>query len=354
MLRPASLLALSALTVACTTTQSVSIPELRSVSRGAHDSALVLRATDGTTVRIDPNTSFRFTTEDGTETEWLAARALQVGSRGVFIERGSETRRIAWEDITAIDARNLSGSKSLALVIGSGAVVAAIVALAASKSSPRLTTPVVYTGTRVAIIAAQAADVDDSVEQDAPPSAHEPAPIENVRTPEDAATAQLFQGKIRRRSSVELVPAFAGFGRLSAGTLSGADPLRYAASASIVARFAEMAELGFGVAYHQAVMQHEDERRTRESQLTGFLRAGATFYLDDTHRVGVPVLIDVGFGSDVAIETRIALGLRFRVFDSFMLGLYPAIPTYTRYRAPERYGDARWTVPSAIETSFAF
>lgn len=345
MHRLGSLVPLVLMTAACTTTQSVSVRELRSVSEGAHHRALVLRATDGSSVRIDPNTSFRFTDTGGNKTKWCSARDLEVGDHGVIVGR---SERIAWDNIATIDARNLSGSKSLALVIGSGAVVAAIVAVAASKNPPRIATPVVATGARVAVVAAYAPDHEET------PVSYEPPQIENVRTPEDAATAQLFEGKIRRRSSVELVPAFAGFARISSANMSGTDPLRFGASASIVARFAEMAELGFGVAHHQTVVQLDSERRVREAQLTGFLRAGATFYLEDTHRIGVPVLFDAGFGSNVAIETRIALGVRLRLFDSFMLGIYPFIPTYTRYRAPERYGDARWTIPTAIETSFAF
>src|SRR5262245_33232992 len=95
----------------CTTTQTLSVGEMRSISQGRRHEAAVLRATDGSTVRIDPNTAIRFVGKDGRETEWYSARELDVGDSGVFVQKKNAVHRIAWDEIQGIDARNLSGSK---------------------------------------------------------------------------------------------------------------------------------------------------------------------------------------------------------------------------------------------------
>lgn len=335
---------------ACTTTQALNVRDMQAVSAGGHRDALVLRATDGSTVRIDPNTSIRFTTTMGTATEWVSARELEVGEAGVIIHRDAEPLSIGWDDINNIDARNVSGSKSLALLLGSAAVVAAIVAIAATtKHAPRWTEPAAITGARVAVGVAYVANHDRR--RDAGRSSS--ASMADENSAPEPETHHLFEGPVRRRSTVEIVPALAGYARLGAD-LPATDPLRYGATLSAVARINEMIELGFGVERTNALMRIGEHAAVRDGQLLGFMRGGFSFYLDDEHRIAVPIYADLGFGSNVAVEMRVAAGLRVRMYDTLTLGLYPVVLTYTNFRDIYAYGDPRWTLPSALETSFAF
>jgi hypothetical protein len=339
---------------ACTTTQGVSTAELRSLASGGHREAQVLRATDGSSVRIDPNTAIRFKTYDGRASDWYSARALEVGDHGVIVRRGKSTRAIAWGEINAVEAKNLSGSKSLALVLGSAAVVAVIVALAADDDG--VAKHIIHHHHHPhPIVIVNAAAGGEPPEEDSEYAYREPggARIEPVLNADAAETHELFEGTVRRRSMVEFVPSLTMHASLANNGLSAFDPLRYAQTVAISARMSEMFELGAGVRHVSAAFQHDGALFT-ESQVLGFFRVGGHFNLDDNHRVAIPLYMDVGFGGDVTVEMRIAIGLRVRAYDTFTIGLYPAIPTYTRFDDVARFGGSRWTYPSAIEATFAF
>jgi hypothetical protein len=333
-------------TSGCTTTQAVSVKEMQTISRGGHESAVVLRATDGTTVRIDPNTQIRFVHKDESKSYWFKARELEIGEHGVLGRHQNAQIPFGWEEIDQIEAKNLSGSKSLALVVGSAAVVAALVALAGDvkPASESVVVGVVaapyhhhhvhhyYHGVHSAHC-----EHPDHHRRTATVS----APV-NTAAREDIAARALFEGSVARRSSLELVPAFAAHAFLGSSNRGYGDAARYSVNAALTMRFSDMYEVGGGVQAASA------------SGVVGFLRAGFNFYLEDDHRISVPVYADLGVGSEIAFQTRILFGARVRLVDTFTLGVYPVMPTFTRFRDADSSEMGTWSFPTAIEASFAF
>ncbi|MBW2734534.1 MAG: hypothetical protein JRH20_19275 [Deltaproteobacteria bacterium] len=88
----------------------------------------MLKARDGSSVRIDASTKLRFQLRDDRMTDWVRGADLATSSSGVVLGKTS----IPWSDIEGAEVKNFSGGKTAAVTILSAAVVVAVVAYAVS------------------------------------------------------------------------------------------------------------------------------------------------------------------------------------------------------------------------------
>ncbi len=254
---------------------------------------------------------------------------------------------LAFDDMTGAEVRNFSGSKSLALVVGSAAVIAAIVAAAKSGGGGGGSSGGggVSAGGRMALATAEVAvHMIDAAARCGRRCAErrrtlpKDALISPMMASPDAIAAQpLFTARARRKSDVEVVVASAlGYDITGAGATSPA-------TLSAALRLRDFVELGGGVRY---VGGRDD------GQYLAFARGGGLFHLDDEHWIGVALLFDIGGGSR-AMEMKLNMGLRFEWASGFGFGLYPFNPTWLRVGSGDQ-AVSGWSFPSTAEISFAF
>lgn len=341
-LAPRALAALAALTLssACTSTRTVPTAALMPLQTPQQREALVLDTAQGR-VRVGPNTKLRFHLVTGEKTAWLRARSLRTNDDGVFVDGDRKDLGWAWGDIAQAEVKNFSGAKTFALLVGSAAVVATVVALAAAsdgKCCASASVGVAEASLRTAHAAAVLAShggVGPRADDSAAPDAHdEGAP---------PVAEHLFTGVERRRSVLEVVPS-------TQAMLPILAPGRYEQSAGVSLRLLDVWELGFVARAAMIEPRYEDATL----RFVAAARAGLHLELDAERRFAIPVLFDIGGGPKVPLQTRLNLGLRIRATDTLSIGVYAPSPTYTRVRSRnQRDTFGQWTFPAGLELSLA-
>lgn len=117
---------------ACTSTSVISQAELRNKlgGQGELQRRLVLTATDGSSMRLTPNTELRFLCADGQFTPWYTGAELRIAGDVVILPKAKDRGiplRLA--DVAGAEVRNISGGKTLAATVAVAAIVAVIVAV---------------------------------------------------------------------------------------------------------------------------------------------------------------------------------------------------------------------------------
>jgi hypothetical protein len=371
----------------CYTTQPLRNVELRRQVKRS-EAALTLVDTDGSSVRLDPNTDLRFLLRTGEVTDWIEARDLWRSELGLSYETREGVFFVAWEEIVGVEVRNLSGGKTFALMLGVVAAVVVLVLAIASKSGgggsgigsgkkrssghakrpvvrrrlPRPTRGGVHVHVPLAIVlaATHGPHPHDAPPPPPPPSTPpealpapavaggaEASPPESPAAPESAPAARLFEGSIRRTSQIEFV------GHAEAGTelvrVEG-----YTGSLVLGLRIRETFEIGGGVRHVLAPLPpgRDDEL---DSGLVGFGRIGAHLWVDDRHWFALPLSIDAGAGYQVLYHLRLNCGLRYSPIRNLSIGLLPFNPSFVHFKEDSPFAGAmRWTFPTTLELGFVF
>jgi hypothetical protein len=162
--------------------------------------------------------------------------------------------------------------------------------------------------------------------------------------PREPQRAQpLFQGRLVRRSSIELISAAA----------AGTELVRfggYSGSFTAGLRLRETIELAGGVRH-----TIEPLGDGHGSGVVGFGRFGVHLWLDDNQRVALPMSIDAGAGYHVEALLKLNLGLRVRLTHGVTLGLMPFNPLFQHFKDDSPFrGASRWTFPTTLELGFAY
>ncbi|MCA9670810.1 MAG: hypothetical protein KC503_34675, partial [Myxococcales bacterium] len=124
---------------ACSTTSVIATPELvrKLTGPGERQHRIVLEATDGSSVRLDPGSEIRFRCLDGRFTRWYSGGELRVAKDALLLPLRRDRRKgmlLRVSDIAGAEVRNLSHGKTLAVTVAVAAAVAVIVAtVVASK-----------------------------------------------------------------------------------------------------------------------------------------------------------------------------------------------------------------------------
>lgn len=248
---------------------------------------------------------------------------------------------LAFADMEGAEIKNVSPSKSLALVVGVAGVAAVVAALAVAGADGKLGSgggnfAVASADVAVHMIGHVASACAGRCEERRRtlPKGALISPMQH--SPDAVAARPLFSGVARRRSDIQVVVASAvGYGVAGEGevpsTISGAMRIR------------DLVELGGGLRY---VVGRPDGR------FIGFARVGGVFHIDDEHRLAVALLFDIGGGSST-LETKLNTGLRYRIGSGVSVGVYPFNPTYLRVGAGEQ-ATTTWSFPSTLELSWAF
>ncbi|MCA9549397.1 MAG: hypothetical protein KC933_05130 [Myxococcales bacterium] len=281
---------------------------------------------------------------DQSWTGWMDGETLLAASRrGLELESG-----VLWRDITDAEVRNFSGGKTLGLIIGGAAIIAAVAALTDGKpgrvlaETARATARVTYMTTVLTVhnrpvhcyrYADPWIDPDAVVDGPVQPSLQEPT----------SGGTRLFTGVTRRRADIEVVPSLQ-----SMATLSAPEGLEQTAALSL--RLAKVWELGGGL---RAAALAAPGAAEPELRFIGFGRAGLHLNLDANHRIAVPLSFDIGAGQGVLLQTRLNFGLRIRLTDDFSLGVSAPSPTLTRMRTGLNGVKSRWSFPAGLELAFA-
>lgn len=383
----------------CFTAQPLMGLDLRNQLR-AGDKPLIIRSADGASARVDPNTELRFLLRSGGITPWIQGRHLWRSDLGLSFEEGKGVFFMPWDDVVGVEARNLSGGKTFGAVLLAVVIVGvAVILIAASLkgggpggsnisggrgkkkqgtsgfgSRPRArlrTLPRVRAGVHLhvpLIILTHPGGRHDTPPPPPPPPPPVPAPapapqpegeVVEINSPGPAAPArpaavapaprpaeQLFSGRIRRSSQIEF------WGAVAAGT-ELARFEGHTASAVLGLRLRETVELGGGVRHATAPLAQSAGGDLRSS-VVGFGRVNMHLWLDDNHRVALPIGVDVGAGYRAQVQLRLNLGLRVRLVSNLWLGLLPFNPSFTYYDEESEYrGAKRWTFPTTLEVGFA-
>ena len=120
-------------------------------------------------------------------------------------------------------------------------------------------------------------------------------------------------------------------------------------------RFYDTFELAVGakLMVHRGEQEEGEEEKHRVSWMA-FARLAFNFDLDAHRIVSLPAGVDVG-GGHAQIDVRALLGIRFRLADSFHLGIYPFNPTYTRFKDKSlKRKVGWWSFPTNVALTFGF
>lgn len=245
---------------------------------------------------------------------------------------------LAFDDIRGAEVRNLSGSKSLALVVGSAAIVAAIIGMA--KGDVSFAGDVAVVSAEVAVRAAHFAAYCASGCGRRRTALPRGALISgNLRSVDGMAARPLFEATARRRSDVKLVVGGAiGYDFSLDRGLSEA--------VTVTAQIRDFFEVGGGA-------QHTGRRDADVGRYLLFGRVGGIFHLDEGHRIAAVLRGDLGAGPG-AVMVRFDAGLRVEVVEGVGVGIYPYNPTFTTFEIARAETRARWSFPSTLELTWAF
>jgi hypothetical protein len=114
------------LAVGCTTLRAIDPVDMRRQMRSS-DAPIALRARDGSTVRLDPNTEVRFYLRDGHVTRWVRGSELWHSAVGLSFAERKRAFIVHWEQLSAAEVRNLSSGKTAAAIAVSAVIVGLVV-----------------------------------------------------------------------------------------------------------------------------------------------------------------------------------------------------------------------------------
>ncbi len=272
--------------------------------------------------------------DGGKRTQPLHGKAIASMFRGVGARIGWR-----WKDIAAADVANISGSKTLAAFVLTGAIALAVAPIAAASSS---------TG-----------DFGGGP-HGAPPNAvraAEPIPF----APEPGASfGAMPQGSASSESELAF-PSSAGerpffsprasrqaYARFSASLDSGLDALTARGASEnllVTMRLFDVFELGGGAGVIEATADGKSD-----VSVVGLFRGGLHAWLDEGRRFAIPLAADLGAGGDVRFHVRALTGLRLALPAGVELSLYPLSPTWdSRRNLP-----SRWSLESSLGASIQF
>jgi hypothetical protein len=125
------------------------------------------------------------------------------------------------------------------------------------------------------------------------------------------------------------------------------NPLSPVTSLCATLRLRNIVELGGGVRMDAQPLDGGGMRL----QYVPFVRAGLNLELDARRRFAIPAFVDIG-GASGQTHTRFAIGLRVRVNDRIILGLYPYNPIVVS--TPDGSGSSsRYAHATTLELGFA-
>lgn len=278
---------------------------------------------------------------DQSWTGWMdGATLLAARTDGLELESG-----VGWQDIAEAEVRNFSGGKTLGLIVGSAAIVATLVALRADGCCHSLGAATAVTSLRTGAYVGSVLSIDNRPIPYRGGAWRPPSETLQPNLQESTSgTTRLFSGVTRRRAHLEVVPSLQ-----SMATLSAPEGLEQTGALSL--RLAKVWEFGGGL---RAAGLAAPGAANPELRFIGFGRAGLHLNLDADHRVAVPLSLDFGAGQEVLFQTRLNLGVRVRITDTFTVGLSLPSPTLTRMRGPvPDSSKSRWSFPAGLELAFA-
>jgi hypothetical protein len=251
-----------------------------------------------------------------------------------FLHEG-RTMRVGWRwnDIRAARVENISGGKTLAAVVGTGAASAAAAALVG---------PFLLLGGALPMGGAGHGGGGGSSLGNIPGptgGSHDTTPVDWA--PDMAPTtsidaAPLFTTGARVRSLVRPIAALDASSSLHRDLLGS--------GVSVRVRFADIFEIGGGA---RATLARSMTGYTR--QTTGMFQVGLHLPLDAGYRYAVPIGFEAGGGGDVAYDLRVPWGLRYSS-ERWFATLSPATPQYAHLRDQPR----RWSLTSGVELGATF
>ncbi|HEU4407519.1 MAG TPA: hypothetical protein VFS43_19795 [Polyangiaceae bacterium] len=307
--------------------------------------SVVLIASDGDKVKLDPNSRVRLLRRDGLYTPWVSASDLYVDSAGVIVRDGGRSEGLAWAEVRGAEVENLDGGATAVVVVGVAVLIAAVVVVTLSGKGgqgPSLG----GSGTARSLDgAARLADAAGRVSEAASGAAEPNEPPATASSFGDdlgpgrarPGAEPIFDRGARRRASVRVTGAvdaarsLAERGQVQAGAVGAL-------------RLWDFVEVGGG-----GRVMGDAEGPPGAYRAVAFGRLGVHGELDARRRLALPFSVDLGAGR-LGAYARLNWGLRVRVYDEVSVGLYPFNPSFDRAESRRR----PWSFPSCVETSFAF
>ncbi len=254
--------------------------------------------------------------------------------------RGVEARMgWRWNDIASAEVANISGSKTLAAFVLTGALALALAPVAAANTS---------TG-----------DFGGGPHGAAPNAVHAATPIPVAPDPGPAFGAvhqvsATTESELAFPSSAGERPFFSprasrqAYARFSGSLDSGLD-VTTARGASenllVTMRLFDVFELGGGAGVIEATADGKSD-----VSVIGLFRGGLHAWLDEGRRFAIPLVADLGSGGDVRFHVRALTGLRLGLPKGVELSIYPLSPTWDSRRSL----PSRWSLESSIGASIQF
>ena len=342
----------SLLASGCYSTRAVHGDEISRLKRGPQ----VLRAVEGTPVRIDPNSRVRFWRTDGSRTGWIKASELEVADDGVFIKRRNGVDGLQWSDVAHAEVNNLSGPYTLLVVGASVGIV--LLAVAAAKGGGGnvdcsglncsgigpVSSPGHYGGGPGVPAVPEAHSVGMDQARRSRKHAHG-ARLSGGGLPPQRESHALFNEDQSRRARMRIL-ASADFG----GASGNGRPDVLMQSAFLGVRFSDMFELGGGIRRQMANPTAGDQVEV-DTGVYPYGRMGLHMQLDPRGYVAVPAFVDVGLAPGKTYQIRFGYGLRVRLNEHLYIGMYPFNPM-VQTAGPT--GSARLWFPSTFELGGTF
>lgn len=312
---------------------------LHHAEQGEDDGVLV--ADDGSALRLDGDSELRFTRVDGTTTEWIVARDLEVNDDGVFEKHETDGVQtldgLKWRDVRSIEVKNLDRGETMIAVVAISAAVVGLIFIA-SKSKGDIPVPNINVGHVDFNVngGSSSGDGGDGAE----PIVTENLGESSLEQPDATGARDLLDETARRRSIVRFVPTLEGGGETTASGLR-------LGTAVVALRIDEFLDFGLGarlISFVNAEGAH--------SYTLPIFRFGMHADLDAHRRFAAAFGVEAGAGGDVLDHVRVDWAFRVRLVDAFWLGIHPLTPVYDRF-GNGAHGPA-WSAPSTIDVSFAF
>jgi hypothetical protein len=325
---------------------------------------MLLPGSYGGTVFLDPNSNVRFVLTSGKVSDWIAGRELWLSALGASYGSSGRAFFVAWEEVSAVQIRNLDGGETYLAIVGIAAAIPLCVLLLMlggnghfDKPEPkeppvtRRRLPHQSGGSPVHVPLALIEAGQANIPQGGPvmATASPPATGASLASPGLERTSvpatELFAGAIQRRTEVEVV------GHVEGG-IEQLSPGAYGTGSLLAGvRFKESFELEGGV--RVAPPPYPDS--SAHPAVLGIGRLGAHLWLDDTRGIALPLGLEGGSGYQAFCQVRVSFGLRVSPIRNISLGLLPFNPTFTLYKAEAGgRGPWRFTFPTTFELGVVY